>query len=125
MGHCESRAPSTVWPSVYCRFVDDSFAWFEEREHSGRLLGILNDIHPALKFTCEHEENGQLPFSDALVMKTDDPVETTVYGKPTFTGPCVTWDSHCATKYKVKMVKNQVHRAKRICSQSRLENKPH
>ena len=122
VGHCESRVPRTVWPSVYCRFVDDSFAWFEEREHSGRLLGILNDIHPALKFTCEHEENGQLPFLDALVMKTDDQVETTVYRKPTFTGLYITWDSYCATKYKVNLVKNLVHRAKRICLQSRLGN---
>ena len=77
VGYWESRVPDTSWPSVYCRFVDDSFAWFEEREHSDQLLETLNNLHPALRFTCEHEEDGQLPFLDVLVLKTDHDVVDT------------------------------------------------
>ena len=122
VGYCESRVPDEAWPSLYCRFVDDSFAYFDKYQESDRLLQMLNDLHPALKFTCEHEENGHLPFLDVLVEKTtDDSVLTSVYRKPTFTGLYMTWDSYCATKYKVNLVKALVHRAERICSESKLD----
>ena len=85
------------------------------------MLETLNNLHPALRFTCEHEEDGQLPFLDVLVLKTDhDVVDTAVYRKPTFTGLYIPWDSYCATKYKVNLVKTLVLRARRICSGSRL-----
>ena len=123
VGYCESRVPDTSWPCVYCRFVDDSFAWFEEREQSVCLLETLNNLHPALRFTCEHESDGQLPFLDVLVLKTDhDVIDTAVYRKPTFTGLYIPWDSYCATKYKVNLVRTLVLRARRICSESRLYN---
>ena len=28
VGYCESRVPETMWPSIYCRFVDDTFGFF-------------------------------------------------------------------------------------------------
>ena len=121
VGYCESLIPDAWWPSLYCRFVDDSFAHFDDRQQSEDFLLRLNGLHPALKFTCEHEVSGKLPFMDVLVDRsTNKVVETSVYRKPTFTGLYITWDSFCATKYKVNLVKNLVHRAKRICSESRL-----
>ena len=121
VGFCESRIPDAVWPSLYCRFVDDSFAHFDDRRDSEDFLVHLNSLHPSLQFTCEHEVSGQLPFMDVLVDRsTNQGVETSVYRKPTFTGLYITWDSFCATKHKINLVKNLVNRAKRICSASRL-----
>ena len=114
VGWYESQVPSEAWPHLYCRFVDDSFAHFQCRQDSDRLLEILNNLHPSLKFTCEHEKDRCLPYMDVLVEKTDDDILTSVYRKPTFTGLYITWDSYCATKYKTNLVKNLVERAHRI-----------
>ena len=122
VGYCESLVPDHTWPPVYCRFVDDSFAYFNARRDSICFLQTLNDLHPALRFTCEHEVDGQLPFMDVFVEKSsDDNVVTSVYRKPTFTGLYITWDSYCATKYKLNLVRNLVSRAHRICSDSKLD----
>ena len=122
VGFCESSIPDADWPPLYCRFVDDSFAYFDKREDSDRMMQILNDLHPSLKFTCEHEVDGRLPFLDVLVEKTiEDGVLTSVYRKPTFTGLYITWDSYCATKYKVNLVRNLVNRAHRICSKQKVD----
>ena len=105
VGYCEDRVPVAAWPALYCRFVDDSFAYFDEKEESDRFLHILNGLHPALKFTCEHEEDSRLPFMDVQVEKMDDGgAVTSVYRKPTFTGLYITWDSFCAMKHKVNVV---------------------
>ena len=122
VGYCESLVPESMWPPMYCRFVDDSFAHYENREQGEGLLQVLNNLHPALVFTCELEHDGRLPFLEVLVEKVEENSSvTSVYRKPTFTGLYITWDSFCATKYKVNLVKNLVHRARRICSESRLQ----
>ena len=95
VGWCESRVPSEAGPHLYCCFVDDSFAHFQCRQDSDHLLEILNNLHPSLKFTCEHEKDRRLPYMDVLVEKTDDDILTSVYRKPTFTGLYITWDSYC------------------------------
>ena len=122
VGYCESLVPESMWPPMYCRFVDDSFAHCENREQGEELLQVLNNLHPALVFTCESEHGGRLPFLEVLVEKVEESSSvTSVYRKPTFTGLYITWDSFCATKYKVNLVKNLVYRARRICSESRLQ----
>ena len=122
VGYCESQVPDDAWPSLYRRFVDDVFACCDQQEESEQLLRTLNGIHPSLRFTCEHEVNGQLPYMDVLVEKTvNDGVLTSVYRKPTFTGLYTTWDSFRATKHKINLVKNLVHRARRICSPQKLQ----
>ena len=54
---------------VYHRFVDDTFSLNINREAADDLLGKLNNLHPALQITCEHEKNSKLPFLDAFVHK--------------------------------------------------------
>ena len=123
VGWCESHIPEDAWPATYCRFVDDAFSFFERFQDIDQFLEILNNLHPALKFTCEHENEDQLPYLDVLVEKNtaNRSISTSVYRKPTFTGLYNTWDSFCATKYKINTVKNLVQRAHRICSPSKLD----
>ena len=126
VGYCESKVPEEEWPDMYCRFVDDSFADPDNPQECDRRLKILNGFHPALKFTCEHETNGCLPFIDVLVRKdSENGVTTSVHRKPTFNGLYITWDSFCATKYKINFVRNLVERAHRICSDSTLDEELH
>ena len=121
VGFYESEVPKSSWPPFYCRFVDDVFSWFNCRSDSDNMLFLLNNLHPSLKFTCEHEQSGKLPYMDVLVEKSDAETLTTVYRKPTFTGLYITWDSFCARKYKINLVRNLVLRARRICSSSKLQ----
>ena len=122
VGYCETLIPEGKLPPLYCRYVDDSFSCFASKSDSFVFLDVLNNLHPSLKFTCEFEECGQLPFLDVLVEKSvEGGVLTTVYRKPTFTGLYIVWDSFCAKSYKINLVRNLVDRAHRICSKSLLE----
>ena len=121
VGFYESKIPSAMWPSLYVRFVDDSFTHFRNLEQSNEFLSMLNNLHPALKFTCEHEQSNRLSFLDVLVEKTEMGVSTSVYRKPTFTGQYIVYDSYCSTLYKTNLVRNLIMRARRICSPDKLQ----
>ena len=121
VGYCESRMDKIKWPQLYVRFVDDSFTYFETRRDSEAFLDELNDVHPALRFTCEHEDCNKLSFLDVLVEKTCEGVVTSVYRKPTFTGQYIMYDSYCSSQYKTNLVRNLADRARRICSESKLQ----
>ena len=75
-------------------------------EHGSEMLPELNNLHPALKFTCEQENDGKLPFVDVDVHKklVEDKRETifeiSICHKPTFTGQYTRWDAFTALRYK-------------------------
>ena len=75
---------------LYRQYVDDTFA-LEDGENDDEFLQELNNLHPALQFTREKEQESKLPFMDVHVHKKALPdstiqFETSVYRKPTFTG---------------------------------------
>ena len=111
----------TSKPSLYYRYVDDTFAIFDSRDEAVNFLSELNGLHPSLQFTHEDEVNKQLPFLDVLVERRDDSFVTSVYRKPTFTGEYVPWGSFCPVRRKVNLVACLANRAIRICSQSKLK----
>ena len=46
---------STYFATHFCRYLDDCFIiWPEEFPPFEHFLQILNDAHPAIKFTSEH-----------------------------------------------------------------------
>ena len=120
LGYCESLIVAENLPCLYKRYVDDTFAYFRSKEEAMQFKGILDNLHPSLKFTCEFEQSNCLSFLDVYVERTDSGFVRSVYRKPTFTGLLTTWDSFCSTRYKFSLVKNMFHRAKVICSPSKL-----
>ena len=68
-----------------------------EREKLANFLTnffrLLNEVHPALTFTMESESQGQLPFMDVGIQRTDSTIVRSVYRKLTFTGLYTRWDS--------------------------------
>jgi len=123
MGYCESLIPSSEYPPLYRRFVDDSFAYFANVDCLDVFKRKLDCLHPSLKFTCEFESSDSLSFLDVLVKKKPGGgFVTSVYRKPSFTGLCLQWDSYCPRKYKVGLVKCLVNRAIRICSSVTLSS---
>ena len=50
-------------PADYSRFVDDTFALFQNEKESAEYLIKLNRLHPTLKFTFKNQKNKCFPFS--------------------------------------------------------------
>ena len=74
----------------------------------------------ALRFTVEYEEDGQLPFMDVQIRRTEGIFEWSVYRKPTFTGVYTRVDFFSPTSQKIGLMKSLTSRAHRICSPSTL-----
>ena len=121
VGYHESLIPADQWPYLYGRFVDDCFSYCRDVEESDRFLTTLNNLHPALKFTRELENNGVLPFLDVKTRREEDKFVTTIYRKPTFTGLYIPFDSFTPFRYKRNLMNNLCDRAIRICSPSELD----
>ena len=51
---------------LYRRYVDDTFSYHTTHAHSEEMLTQLNALHPALRFTREHEVDNKLPFLDVM-----------------------------------------------------------
>ena len=85
-------------PAVYFRYVDDTFVIFE----SERDCNLVQEKtqHPTLKFTIKNEQGNFLGFLDVFVKKEGSEFLTSVYGKPTFTGHYIRWNSLAPKKAK-------------------------
>ena len=80
-------------PLMYYRYVDDTFAVFNDEDECNEFFSHLNSLHPSLRFTFEKECNRTLPFLDVLVERNDHEFVTSIYRKPTFTGQYIRWNS--------------------------------
>ena len=88
-------------PVFYRRYVDDCFLIFNEKEHAPLFLDYLNSKHQNINFTMETESNNQISFLDVLVRKDVFNFNTSVFGKPTFSGLVVSYFSYCCMKLKL------------------------
>ena len=57
-------------PLNYFRYVDDIFISYKTNYDVDALFDLISNLHPSLKFTCEHKDDGSLPFIDVLVQRT-------------------------------------------------------
>ena len=73
-------------PSIYFRYVDNTFAIFCNEVESENFFNQLNCLHLSLKFTFEKEKNNCLPILDVNMEQAVTGFETSVYRKPPFTG---------------------------------------
>ena len=82
-------------PSLWKRYVDDTFT-FIKRSHKDAFLEHINSIDHNIQFNCEDSrEDGSIPFLDILIIPEEDGrLNTTVYRKPTHTDLYLQWDNH-------------------------------
>ena len=85
VGHREGKVDSEKWPVFYNRFVDNTFTLFSPIQESEDFFQILNNLHPALRFTVENED--QVDFRLWMFWWSGLTVGCfrSVYCKPTFT----------------------------------------
>ena len=82
----EDLAPRTKQvPSVWKRFVEDTFCMIEET-NVRTFLDHFNSLLPIMQFTMEMEKDGSLPFLGTLLTWTDNgSIDIEVYCKTTHT----------------------------------------
>ncbi|KFD62914.1 hypothetical protein M514_24954 [Trichuris suis] len=124
MEHLEERAFSTanesIVPVLFKRYVDDVFAITKSGEDEA-FLNHLNSLFPAcISFTIEKEEDGRLPFLDALIIKEGDRLKTTVYRKPTHSDRYLHFSSHHPRSVMRGVISGMVERARAICDEEFL-----
>ena len=104
----KALATSPHQPSLWKRFVDDTFIIIK-KAHKDSLLQHLNSIDNNIRFICEEsKEDGSIPVLDILIIPgKEGKLNTTVY---------LQWDSHHNIPAKYSVIGTLFHRAKTICS---------
>ena len=123
MCHFEEKwlMKSRFCPSLWFRYVDDTFTMFDSKNNANEFLSFLNSRHDSIKFTIEFEEDNKIPFLDILLERCpDNSFSTSVYRKKTFTGLYTKWDSFTPRKYKINLIRTLTYRCFRICSSPSL-----
>ena len=108
--HEEKLFFQTQKTPTYFRYVDDTFAIFDDEAEVDEFLTKLDSLHPSLRFTFDKEKNKCLPFHDVYVHKPDVSFETRVYRKPTFTGQYLRWKSFSPLKSTISLISTLVNR---------------
>ena len=101
--------------SLYFRYMDDILTKCVKNE-VGPKLQAINNLHPSLSFTVEHENDGKLPFLDMIIYNNNGCLSSGWYRKPTDTGLTLNFHSLSPMKYKRSVVIGFVYRIYRSCS---------
>ena len=98
-------------PTLWMRYVDDTFV-IQKEEEKKNFLDHINNLGPSTKFTVEdNQENGFIPFLDTLVKPgADNSLFMTFYRKPTHTDQYLQWDCHHELAAKYSVVSSLTHR---------------
>ena len=62
---------TSLKPSMWLRYVNDTFILWPHQEDVQILLGHVNSIRPSMEFTMEKMQDNKLPFLDVLVTRTE------------------------------------------------------
>ena len=107
---------TSLKPSMWLRYVDDSFILWPHQEDVQILLDHVNSIRPSIQFTMEKEQDNELPFLDVLVKRTEQGFRSSEYRKPTLIGLYLNFNSQHPYTLKKEIVRCLQHRAKTISS---------
>ena len=107
---------TSLKPSVWLRYVDDTFILLLQQEDVQILLDHVNSIRPSIQFTMEKEQDNKLPFLDVLVTRTEQGFRSSVYRKHAFTGQYLNFNSHHPYTVKKGIVHCLQHQTKTVSS---------
>ncbi|XP_076030200.1 uncharacterized protein LOC143018588 [Oratosquilla oratoria] len=68
--------------SNWYRYIDDCLFVLPKGTNISNILSQLNQVHPWIQLTVEHEVNGSLPFLDTVIIGENRTVKFRVYRKP-------------------------------------------
>jgi hypothetical protein len=114
-----ASAPVECAPKLWKRYVDDILEIVKAGKAS-ELTDHLNttDVTGNIKFTCEEEEDGKIPFLDTLIVKKDDgSVKLLVYRKKTHTDQYLNFTSHHPLHQKLGVIRTLLYRKDTIVTE--------
>ncbi|XP_066929990.1 uncharacterized protein [Clytia hemisphaerica] len=100
---------------IFGRYMDDILRNIKTNQIENKLNEI-NEFHPNLKFTCEREDKGSIPFLDMKIIHSGNELTSTWYTKNTDTGLTMNFHALAPIKYKKSNVTGMVYRIHRACS---------
>lgn len=123
LSHYESQwlKDSPIKPSLYRRYVDDTFWLLPADSDLQLLMTFMNSRHANMRFTHETESNNCIPFIGMTITHSDldnnlHGFQTSVYRKPTSTSLFTNYGSFTPLAYRLSVFKCLVYRAFRLCS---------
>ena len=125
LGKIESSKISAIITKciLYKRYVDDIFCVVDERLNPQEILSTVNSAHNNLNFTCELENNSEIPFLDVKITRLADGAhQREVHRKPTWNDQYIHFDSFVPRQQKLNLIHCLVRRAKDICTPDTIEN---
>ena len=99
----------------YGRYVDDTLLLVKPSDIT-KIHDLLNSFDPSIKFTVDKFDNEVPHFLDLEI----SPDGLSIFRKDTNTGQYTNFDSYENWNYKTAWIKSLVTRAKRICSDHKL-----
>ena len=97
-------------PKTFKRFVDDSYARFNNREQSLQFLDILNSQDPSIQYTTEFEnENKQLNFLDTITNTGNNSYDFKIFRKTSITNVQIKPNSNIAPHIAMRYSKVFFH----------------
>ena len=107
---------TSLKPSMWLRYIDDTFILWPHQEDVQILLDHVNSIRPSIQFTMEKEQDNKLLFLGVFVTRTEQGFRSSMSRNPTFTGHYVNFNSHHPYTVKKGIVRCLQHQAKTISS---------
>ena len=117
-----SDSPIDYKPTSYRRYVDNTFLLFSSELHVTKFFNYMNSKYRNIKFTVEREANNSLSFLDIKTFRDSRKFQTSVYGKPTFSGVLTNFERFLPISYKYNLVSTLLHRGFMIWSSYRTRD---
>jgi len=114
-----ATVPEDLRPKLWKRYIDDTLE-VVKRGTVDKLTEFLNNLDDSgsVKFTYEVETEGQLPFLDLLLKRTNSGgLKLSVYRKPTHTDQYLNFMSHYPIDHKIGVVRTLLERSQKLVSE--------
>lgn len=97
----------------WCRYVDDIFC-IVDKKNVADALKFLNLQETSVKFTCEVEEDGVLPFLDLKIIRKESSLFFDIYRKPTSVDLYINQNSFNPPTHKMAVFNSLIDRMFRV-----------
>jgi isocitrate dehydrogenase kinase/phosphatase len=113
LDHVMERKRESI--NYICKYVDNILAIVKTSEIQN-ILDVFHSYNQSLKFTCEIENKGRIPYLEVQIIKTDNgSIDLDWYQKPTSTNRILNYLSNHPNHQKLNTTENLLRRATTLC----------
>ena len=122
MAHLEEnfflKDAKSFTPTLYRRYVDETFCLFADKEHADLFLDFINGVDDCIQFDKEEEKNSCLSFLDTNVTRVNNNIypDISTRVKPTDRGLFYNANSFIPDAYKTNLTYCLIYRIYHIAS---------